>query len=101
VGLLIKYPWIVFLVAGGFAVLGRWRGARSAWVAAALCLVYGVYEYLVYARALCSGERNIRVDLLLIYPALLVAMIVALWQSFVGAHTRCQIIICAHDSLLE
>ena len=36
-----------------------------AWVA------YGVYEYLMYRRVLCSGECNIRVDLLLIYPLLL------------------------------
>ena len=31
---------------------------------------YCVYEYLMYARVLCSGECNIRVDLLLAYPAL-------------------------------
>ena len=38
----------------------------------ALCwLVYAVYELLMYVRVLCSGECNIRVDLLLIYPALI------------------------------
>jgi len=40
-------------------------------VAASLWLLYGVYEYLVQTRVLCSGECNIRVDLLLIYPVLL------------------------------
>ena len=40
-------------------------------VAAGLWLLYGIYESLVYARILCSGECNIRVDLLLIYPILL------------------------------
>ncbi len=34
-------------------------------------LVYAGYEALVQARILCSGECNIRVDLLLIYPLLL------------------------------
>jgi hypothetical protein len=40
--------------------------------------VYAVYEYLMYRRVLCSGECNIRVDLLLIYPVLLGS---TLWVS--------------------
>jgi hypothetical protein len=32
---------------------------------------------LMYARILCSGECNIRVDLLLIYPILLIVTIAA------------------------
>ncbi|MGH7463155.1 MAG: hypothetical protein ACREMA_19275, partial [Longimicrobiales bacterium] len=35
-------------------------------------LACGAYESLMQARILCSGECTIRVDLLLIYPALLV-----------------------------
>lgn len=31
---------------------------------------YAVYEYLMYRRVLCSGECNIRVDLLLLFPLL-------------------------------
>lgn len=30
--------------------------------------VYTLYEYLMHTRVLCSGECNIRVDLLVIYP---------------------------------
>ena len=38
----------------------------------ALCwLAYAGYELLVYFRVLCSGDCNIRVDLLLIYPVLI------------------------------
>ena len=37
-----------------------------------LWIIYGIYEYLMQIRVLCSGECNIRVDLLLIYPILLV-----------------------------
>jgi hypothetical protein len=33
---------------------------------------YAVYEYLMYTRVLCTGECNIRVDLLLFYPVLAV-----------------------------
>ena len=35
-------------------------------------LGYSLYEYLMYARVLCTGECNIRVDLLLIYPVLFI-----------------------------
>ena len=46
-------------------------------VAGGLWLLYGVYESLMYARILCSGECNIRVDLLLIYPILLIVSVAA------------------------
>lgn len=38
-------------------------------------LLYSVYEFLMYKRVLCTGECNIRVDLLLIYPVILGATI--------------------------
>ena len=48
---------------------------------------YGIYEYLMQIRVLCSGECNIRVDLLLICPVLLaltlaslVRVTMALWR---------------------
>ncbi len=51
-------------------------------------LAYAGYEYAMLRRWLCSGECNVRIDLLLIYPALglvsLAAMVVALgrvWTS--------------------
>ena len=43
-----------------------------------LWIAYGVYEYLVQIRVLCSGECNIRVDLLLIYPVLLTLTLASL-----------------------
>lgn len=39
---------------------------------------YGIYEYLMQIRVLCSGECNIRVDLLLIYPILLTLTLASL-----------------------
>jgi len=47
-----------------------WRRRRIAAVAALSWFLYGGYELLMKARVLCSGECNIRVDLLLIYPLL-------------------------------
>ncbi len=43
---------------------------------------YAVYEYLMYARVLCTGECNIRVDLLFIYPALLILSVLSLILYF-------------------
>lgn len=61
-----------------------WRAVRvrSLLVLSALWLVYAVYEYFMYARVLCSGECNIRVDLLLIYPGLLLS---TLWFGCAAA----------------
>jgi hypothetical protein len=67
-GVFVAWPWLAFVVAAGCVL----AGAR---LAAALWVAYGLYEYAMYARILCSGECNIRVDLLLLYPALLVATV--------------------------
>jgi hypothetical protein len=45
--------------------------------AGALWLLYALYELGMKRRWLCSGECNIRVDLLLIYPALLLGLVAA------------------------
>ena len=80
-GIMIAYPWMAFAAAGVFVVLWLWRRAGSAAVAAALWFAYGVYETLMHLRVLCTGECNIRVDLLLFYPVLLAATLVALWRT--------------------
>jgi hypothetical protein len=49
-------------------------------ITALLWLGYAIYESLMKARVLCSGECNIRVDLLLISPLLWILTIVALVQ---------------------
>ena len=61
-----------------------WRSGRKRGflVLALLWLAYSGYEYLMYKRVLCSGECNIRVDLLLIYPPLLGS---TLWVAIAAA----------------
>jgi len=53
---------------------------------AAIWAVYGLYEWLMKERIICSGECNIRVDLLGIYPSLLVVsaagIVVSVRQAF-------------------
>lgn len=77
-GILVGYPFLAVLPA----VLLLWSGARIrsriARYAGMAWLVYGLYEYGMKVRLLCTGECNIRVDLLLIYPLLAVV-------SFIGA----------------
>jgi hypothetical protein len=67
-----------------------WRAAGSkGWPILALAWVaYAGYESLIVLRILCTGECNIRVDLLLLYPVLLgstvwagVALAIRRWRQ--------------------
>lgn len=75
-GLFIQFPWLAALVGGPLLWLGSARGRRAAVVAGVVWLLYAVYETGMKQRWLCTGECNIRVDLLLVYPVLLVLTIV-------------------------
>lgn len=44
-----------------------------------LWLLYAIYEELHLLRILCSGECNIRIDLLVIYPVLFIMSIISLF----------------------
>jgi formate hydrogenlyase subunit 3/multisubunit Na+/H+ antiporter MnhD subunit len=74
----IEYPLVA--VALGVLLLGLGRRAhRRVAVGAGLAwLLYGLYEMGMKQRWLCTGECNIRVDLLLIYPVLLAGLVAAL-----------------------
>jgi hypothetical protein len=59
--------------------LGAGRPSRPLLLAAAAWAVYAAWEWLVNVR---TPEANIRVDLLVIWPVLAIASIVALWRTF-------------------
>lgn len=63
----------------GVILLGLGLRARrtTAIVGGVLWLLYALYETGMKQRWLCSGECNIRVDLLLIYPLLLLSLVAA------------------------
>ena len=65
-------PSVVALLLGGMFV-ALWFATRvpGGAVAGIAWLLYAPYEFLMHARVLCSGECNIRVDLLLLWPLLL------------------------------
>jgi hypothetical protein len=74
----IRVPWLSFGVAALFFG-ASWRVRSLLLVATSIVwLLYGVYEYLMHFRVLCTGECNIRVDLLLIYPILALLSISAI-----------------------
>lgn len=76
--LLMVAPWVAFIISGVF--LGMWFKSRrrTLLVTGILWDLYGIYEFLMYFRILCSGECNIRIDLLLIYPLLLLLSLISL-----------------------
>jgi hypothetical protein len=76
--LFIQSPLLALLPALLFLALYRLLRRRSALFAACAWLLYAVYELGMSKRWLCSGECNIRVDLLLIYPLLALTSIVAI-----------------------
>ena len=85
---LIEEPWLA--VVPGLAFLALQAASRHFLVltAALAWLAYVPYEYGMKLRILCTGECNIRVDLLLLYPALLVASLAALAVSATAAWKR-------------
>ncbi len=84
----ISYPLAAFLPAAAFLALYYAR-RRTGMLIAALCWAgYATLETLNYLRITCSGECNIRVDLLVIYPALWIVSIVALVQLFLPRKPR-------------
>ena len=80
-GIFIRFPLSTLLVSGLFVFLCLRTRKVLPGVVAALWALYAVYEYLMYTRVLCSGECNIRVDLLLIYPVLLLLTISGIVSS--------------------
>jgi len=73
----IRAPWLAFVVGAIFFALSGPTRSKLLITISTAWILYGVYEYLMRFRVLCSGECNIRVDLLLIYPLLLILSIIA------------------------
>lgn len=80
-GALIAYPWAAWVIALVFVYLWVQRRRRLLLVAGLGWATYGGYEAMMRAGLLCSGECNIRVDLIVLYPLLAVLSIAAVVQS--------------------
>ena len=75
---LIEYPFLALAPAILFFALFWISKVRLISITASLWLAYLVYEYAIKARLLCSGDCNIRIDLLLMYPVLIAASVASL-----------------------
>jgi len=88
--MILFIQWPLLAVVPALVLLGLYRISRrrlTLWAAGAW-LAYVPYELAMRWRWLCTGECNIRVDLLLIYPALALLTlmgIVAAWRGKAGA----------------
>ena len=78
IAIFVAAPWLALIPAALFGWAYRRTRVRAVFVAAGAWLTYFLYEESMRRRILCSGECNIRVDLLLIYPVMLVISIVAI-----------------------
>lgn len=90
-GIFIAFPWLALLPAALFLVLHRYWSHRITAVTALLWMGYALYEYGMRRRWLCSGECNIRVDLLLLYPMLIVLSVMsarATYRAWSGRNAR-------------
>jgi hypothetical protein len=76
----IDWPLAALVPASLLGVAYVFRSRRLLLITALLWLGYAIYESLMKARVLCSGECNIRVDLLVISPVLWILTIAAIVQ---------------------
>jgi hypothetical protein len=80
----IVHPMLALIPAGFLAALYWISRSKVTLVAAASWFCYLPYEWGMKLRILCSGECNIRVDLLLIYPLLLLVSLAAIFTFLRG-----------------
>ena len=82
--LFIEWPFLA--IVPGVVFLVAYQAQRRRWAAAAglAWLLDAAYEMGMRLRWLCTGECNIRVDLLLVYPLLaflsVAAIVSILWR---------------------
>ena len=86
--LFVSHPWLALLPAAMFAALYRASRRGLVGAAAVLWLLYAFYEYAMHRRWLCSGECNIRVDLLLLCPVLWLVSLVAVIAGVIALRRR-------------
>jgi hypothetical protein len=73
----IEQPLLAAVLGALFLTAFRVSRRPVVLVAAVAWLGYTAYEMAMHLRWLCTGECNIRIDLLLIYPILLVLSVAA------------------------
>ena len=88
--LFLEDPFLALAPATFFLCLFFLSKSRVVLGAAVTWLAYSFYEHAMKYRVLCSGECDIRIDLLMIYPALAVISLsaIAIFIRRLGAARR-------------
>jgi hypothetical protein len=79
----VAYPAAALVPCALFALGSYLKKGPITGLASALWALYAGYEFLMKFRLLCSGECNIRVDLLVLYPSLLLVSLAAIVEFLV------------------
>jgi len=67
---LVSWPWLALVPCACFVALYRVSRHKLAAVAATMWSLYAIYECAVKRGWLCSGDCSIRLDLVLLFPAM-------------------------------
>ncbi len=78
---LIEHPLLAAVPGAVFVALFAVSRKLLVLTAAAAWLAYLPYEYAMKLRLLCSGDCNIRLDLMVLYPVLLIVSVVGVAVS--------------------
>ena len=74
----VGHPLLALVPALFFASMAVVTKSRFAWSGVSVWVLYGLYELAIQSRILCSGECDIRVDLIFIFPLLIIVSLIAL-----------------------
>lgn len=85
---LIEQPLLALAPAIVFLACFIASNNRCTLIVGILWLLYSFYELAMKYRLLCSGECNIRIDLLVLYPALLLVSIVGVVTVVMASANR-------------
>ena len=88
IAMLVEYPLLALGPAALFIYLFWISKSRFILLTAILWLAYLPYEYAMKYRILCSGECDIRIDLLLIYPVLVFVSLLSLVAFIINMRRR-------------
>lgn len=80
----MQNPWIALIPAVVFLFAWYMRDDIVAAIAAFSWSAYAVIETLIKHKVTCAGDCSIRVDLLMIYPALILISVAALVSIALG-----------------
>lgn len=87
-GVFVAQPLLALVPAAALAFMFARCGRRIVLVAAIAWLAYVPYELAMKLRVLCSGECNIRVDLLLLYPTLTFLLLAGVFAYVRTSHRQ-------------